>query len=59
MARGGVCVGEEVSVQEGGLCPGGSVRETPCMVKSGGMHPSGMHSCFAELFLVYHSTSQN
>ena len=59
-AQGGLCPG---GVCLGGLCPGGSlsvwgvcereafsVRETPVRLRAGGMHPTGLHSCFFDLF---------
>ena len=58
LSRGGLCPGgslssgslsREVSVQGGSLSGGLSVRETPSAtiwLHVGGMHPTGMHSCY-------------
>ena len=40
------------SVQEGGLCPGGSLPGRPpaaVQLRTGGTHPTGMHSCFHDV----------
>ena len=47
LCPGGLCLG--------GLCPGGvSVRETPVQLRTGGMHPTVMHSCYLRhYFLIF------
>ena len=50
LCPGGLCLGglcPRGSLSRGGLCEQISIRQTPPVrLRVGGMHPTGMHSCF-------------